>query len=253
MAGNQQTFLTWVKLMASQGDHWYIWGAQGPNEFDCSGFVCYGGYKAGLWPQDFDTTADGFWKTYPHVQVPQPADLCLYGASAKKATHVTVFIGNDRQIGASGGGSSTTTVAKAKERNARVKEAAVNYRGDLLGHVRLPFAPPQSPSTDLLPFTQCAAAVQWCNSKGYILGDGQGNFVNLPLSVRVANTVLARAGRPALDVADPHPPVTRGMLQTWINQHYAASNIDILSGRHADENLRLISLCFVLWWLAGSP
>lgn len=139
---DRAAFVRWVKQMKDEGNHWYIWGAQGQNgTFDCSGLVFAGLLKVGIYSSSSERkNADGLWTTYPHTSNPQPGDLCLYGTK-RRATHVTVYIGDGQQIGASGGGRSTTSVARAQRIDAKVKQHSVHYRRDFLGYVRLPFPP----------------------------------------------------------------------------------------------------------------
>ncbi len=53
-------------------------------------------------------------------------------------THVMMVMEDGKVIGASGGGPSTTSVAKAEEQNAKVKILPANYRSDLRSYGRLP-------------------------------------------------------------------------------------------------------------------
>ena len=67
-----------------------------------------------------------------------PGDLCLYGRSPSRISHVAVYLGPGI-IEAGGGDSTTTSVEEAlKRRDARVRRRALpNYRGDLKGYRRL--------------------------------------------------------------------------------------------------------------------
>lgn len=138
-------FVALLKQLAEDGNHWYIWGAQGPTYFDCSGLVMWLGSQVGLWPKTADTTADGLWKgTFGGVRIPRselaPGDLVLYGGTTHRATHVEVWVGpGTATIGANGGRSSTTTPERARAINAKVKQSNWTRRRDLLGFVRLPF------------------------------------------------------------------------------------------------------------------
>jgi len=248
-------FLGLVKQLEAEGGHWYIWGAQGPDSFDCSGLVCWCGAEAGLWDKSFDTTADGFWRSYTRIgrrlSEAEPGDLALYG-TPKRATHVVVYIGDDMIIGANGGGSKTTSVAKAKAANARVSRKRYDWRKDFLGFVRLPFDANPSPSTDRFPLEEGPKPVKFCHQQKWIMGDGRGFFVNVPLTVAMTNTIFGRAGMsPVLPAtSDPRELLTRNALQGWLDTNHPASSIDLFSnGRDPKESLRLISLCYVLYWL----
>ena len=77
----------------------YLWGGDGPAEggFDCSGLTRAAYATAGI---TIPRTADLQWRAGPAVpagQALQPGDLLFYGTPAK-ATHVTLFIGNNQVI-----------------------------------------------------------------------------------------------------------------------------------------------------------
>ena len=68
----------------------YVWGAYGPNAFDCSGFVSYcltGSYTR------LGTTYT--FMNWPQVSDPQPGDVCT------SSTHCGIYIGNGQMIHAS--------------------------------------------------------------------------------------------------------------------------------------------------------
>lgn len=77
----------------------YLWGGDGPAEggFDCSGLTHAAYATAGI---AIPRTADLQWHAGPAVpagQPLQPGDLLFYGTPAK-ATHVTLYIGNNQVI-----------------------------------------------------------------------------------------------------------------------------------------------------------
>jgi cell wall-associated NlpC family hydrolase len=129
--------------LAQLGDP-YIWGANGPNSFDCSGLVCYcwraAGYRTG------DYSADTMWD---HFRLGQwratkinssslllPGDIVFYGAKSNNATHVVIGLTPHYVIGASGGSKSTDTVAEARAKGAEVRIDKIDYRGDRIGIYR---------------------------------------------------------------------------------------------------------------------
>jgi peptidoglycan DL-endopeptidase CwlO len=77
----------------------YVWGAQGPNSFDCSGLV-YAAYKsAGLgWPSWSRLTAALYFVDSQRVPLSQlvPGDLLFYSydGSVQNIHHITIYAGN---------------------------------------------------------------------------------------------------------------------------------------------------------------
>lgn len=76
----------------------YVWGAKGPNAFDCSGlaYTVYAnatGHNIGGWTGD---------QQYAGTQIPvseaQPGDLLFWGAPTSVTTHVAIYIGNGQYI-----------------------------------------------------------------------------------------------------------------------------------------------------------
>ena len=125
---------------AQLGDY-YKWGANGPDHFDCSGFICFcwraAGYRTGDYSADtmFDSFRFGHWKG-TQITNPdriQPGDLVFYGAKPNNATHVVMTLSPHYVIGASGGGKSTDTDAEAKARGAMVRIDKRDYRKDQIG------------------------------------------------------------------------------------------------------------------------
>ncbi|WP_165062765.1 MULTISPECIES: C40 family peptidase [unclassified Adlercreutzia] len=66
----------------------YVWGAGGPDSFDCSGFVSY--CLTGNYNRELGTT--GTMAKYPQVSNPQPGDICW------KSGHVGLYIGGGQMI-----------------------------------------------------------------------------------------------------------------------------------------------------------
>ena len=77
----------------------YVWGAQGPNSFDCSGLV-YAAFKAaGLgWPIWGRLNASLYYQTTKHIPLAQmqPGDLIFYSfdGSAQNIHHMSIYEGN---------------------------------------------------------------------------------------------------------------------------------------------------------------
>ncbi|EHH1654197.1 N-acetylmuramoyl-L-alanine amidase [Enterococcus faecium] len=76
----------------------YVWGAKGPNTFDCSGLTYYvymkaTGHYIGGWTRE---------QQYAGTQIPvsqaQPGDLVFWGPSSGVTHHVGIYIGNGQFI-----------------------------------------------------------------------------------------------------------------------------------------------------------
>ena len=84
----------------------YVWGAQGPNSFDCSGFTYYVfKNKAGIiLPRT--SNAQSKYGTYVSKSNLKPGDLVFFdtnGANNGNVSHVGMYIGNGQMIHASYG------------------------------------------------------------------------------------------------------------------------------------------------------
>ncbi|MFD5201804.1 NlpC/P60 family protein [Streptomyces sp. NPDC058375] len=68
----------------------YVWGAEGPDSFDCSGLTSQAWSAAG---REIPRTSQEQWKQLPRVPVSalRPGDLVIY---FPKATHVALYIGD---------------------------------------------------------------------------------------------------------------------------------------------------------------
>lgn len=120
----------------------YIWGGDDTMAgFDCSGLIVEVLKSVGELPHSGDWTASLLWQRYRMQRVHRPRAGCLvfYG-TASKIVHVEFCLNERHCIGASGGGSSTTTLAKAIQQNAFVKVRPIRRRSDIVGYVD-PFRP----------------------------------------------------------------------------------------------------------------
>ncbi|GGP87292.1 bifunctional WXG100 family type VII secretion target/C40 family peptidase [Streptosporangium pseudovulgare] len=72
----------------------YVWGANGPSAFDCSGLVYYSLNQAGV--KIGDTTAEGYRVSGKPATLPlQPGDVITFG---NPATHCGIYIGDGKMI-----------------------------------------------------------------------------------------------------------------------------------------------------------
>lgn len=102
----------------------YWWGADGPANFDCSGFALYVlRQETGLvnWGDD---TAGGIKGRLPKTQNPRRGDMVFYSGGGS-TSHIEIYMGSGSStIGASGGGSRT----RGNDPSAKVKYG--NYARD---------------------------------------------------------------------------------------------------------------------------
>ncbi len=85
----------------------YVFGAEGPNAFDCSGLINYALRKAGL--DDSRTTAAGYQARFAGSRVSRselkPGDLLFIwypnsrGIPRGTASHIEIYLGNGRSMG----------------------------------------------------------------------------------------------------------------------------------------------------------
>ncbi|MFF7968502.1 NlpC/P60 family protein [Streptomyces sp. NPDC007903] len=82
----------------------YVWGAEGPDSFDCSGLTSQAWADAGT---PIPRTSQEQWKQLPHVDVTEmrPGDLVIYFADA---THVGMYVGDGKIIHAPRPGRTVT-------------------------------------------------------------------------------------------------------------------------------------------------
>jgi len=122
----------------------YKWAGDDPIEgVDCSGFVQECLYEVGALSRKHDRTAHGLWEHYKNVRVENPYAGCLvfwWNSSKTKIRHVEMCHDHELAIGASGGGSKTTTKKIAAAQNAFVKCNPIEGRGIIAGFVD-PFLP----------------------------------------------------------------------------------------------------------------
>lgn len=72
----------------------YVWGAEGPDTFDCSGLMQYIFAKVGV---QLPRTAREQQRALPLVGSPRPGDLVFWGSPA---THVGLYVGDGRFLAA---------------------------------------------------------------------------------------------------------------------------------------------------------
>lgn len=119
----------------------YIWGADGPDAYDCSGFVQVALQHIQLDPPG-DQTAAGLHRYFGQgrstpvaTSAIQPGDLLFFGSN-ENITHVAIAWGEGRMLEAGGGGRRTTTVVIAKQQGAQVRISRIDRRKDMADVLR---------------------------------------------------------------------------------------------------------------------
>lgn len=93
-----------VELAKSQIGKPYVYGASGPNSFDCSGLVVYC-YKHTTMPGIGRPDAQGLYGMCTKTSSPSPGDLCFFTGTYKTPkyiTHVGIYVGDNQMIAAEG-------------------------------------------------------------------------------------------------------------------------------------------------------
>ena len=106
---------------------WYSWGGDDPSGFDCSGLCIEVLKSVGLLPRRGDWRAVELYERFKAKETQKATEGCLvfWGASTSKIIHVEFVVDTIGAgvftIGASGGGSKTTSKEVAMKQNAFVK------------------------------------------------------------------------------------------------------------------------------------
>jgi hypothetical protein len=141
-----------LRFLLAQVGKPYFYGAEGPDEWDCSGLYRQTLAGANLWPMPGDATAAGMWKESGSrhgffVRVPwaerQALDAVVYGSPAKggkpeAVSHLVVVVDRVHLVGANGGGAPWHFGTSSQEpaaayrarmalRGAKVKETPDTY------------------------------------------------------------------------------------------------------------------------------
>jgi len=113
----------------------YRWGGDSPLiGLDCSGFCMNLLDAMGFTKFSEDFSAQGIFEVFKNNKVETAKEGCFifYGKSEKEITHIMYALSDKLCIGASGGGSKTTSKEEAERTDARVKIVPINYRNDLV-------------------------------------------------------------------------------------------------------------------------
>lgn len=120
----------------------YIFGAAGPDSFDCSGLVVFMLEKLGITHEGRSSRGlhrhfieHGHGTPVAEVDV-RLGDLCFYTNGTERICHVTIGWGNGEVFESGRGDESTTTIAKAAAMGAEVMISDLNRHKHFLDAVR---------------------------------------------------------------------------------------------------------------------
>lgn len=109
--------------------HKYVYGSNGPKDFDCSGFVIYVLAQVGIWSFG-DDTAQGIYNRYSRYKLSRPEKGCLifWGDGPEDVSHVAFCLNDRAVIGAHGGAIRSVSVQPIDyRRTEKGKDDLVGY------------------------------------------------------------------------------------------------------------------------------
>jgi len=117
----------------------YLWGGEGPEAYDCSGFIqevlsCIGYDPTG------DQTAQGLYNYFSKTARGKgiaAGSLLFWGKSINRVTHVSMAINFFQHIEAGGGGRAINSLQKAKTSGAMIRIRPIVSRNDLLAAIKI--------------------------------------------------------------------------------------------------------------------
>lgn len=105
-----------VSIALAQVGKGYVYGAVGPNVFDCSGLVYFVFNQAGIKVPRLDNL--GYYTNYTHVVSPSPGDVVVFSG------HIGIYVGNGEMVHAARPGEG-------------VKLSSIDSPGKPIGYARL--------------------------------------------------------------------------------------------------------------------
>lgn len=89
----------------------YVWGAEGPNSFDCSGFTSYVFRNAvGVSLPRTSSAQSGYGKTVSKSNL-QAGDLVFFNTSGKGVSHVGIYVGGGKMVHAPSSGKTVSVTS----------------------------------------------------------------------------------------------------------------------------------------------
>ena len=88
---------TIISLAKSKVGNKYVWGATGPNTFDCSGFTSWLYKQVGVTIPRVSSSQATHGKKVSKSDL-QPGDILCFNTNGKGVSHVGIFIGGDQMI-----------------------------------------------------------------------------------------------------------------------------------------------------------
>ena len=99
-----------AEVAMQQRGKWYVYGADGPNTFDCSGLTMYAYNAVGINLPHSSRAQYGYGKSVSYGQW-KVGDLLFYGSSPGSIHHVAMYIGDGMLVHASTSGTPVKTGA----------------------------------------------------------------------------------------------------------------------------------------------
>ncbi len=94
----------------SQRGKMYVWGAAGPDNYDCSGLTMWAYAQVGISLPHSSRAQYGYGKSVPYGEW-KAGDLLFYGSSASSIHHVAMYIGDGMLVHASQSGEPVKTAS----------------------------------------------------------------------------------------------------------------------------------------------
>lgn len=110
-ASNTSTAQAVVNLAYAKIGSPYVWGAEGPNSFDCSGFTSYVMRNAaGVSIPRTSSAQSGYGQTVSRDNL-QPGDLVFFNTSGSGVSHVGIYVGGGNMVHSPSSGKSVSVAS----------------------------------------------------------------------------------------------------------------------------------------------